>query len=186
MKTIYLSVLFVATLFTAAAAQPNAVNLPRTVTDVFDRNVSANEARILSVAEAMPEEKYDFAPVNGEFKGVRTFSQMIKHVAVDQYLDAAALLREKVPIDQGANLNGPDSLRRKAEILKFLRDAFNYMHKGIRTVNQKNMMESEQFENDRMPRLVIANAAIVHPMDHYGQLVEYLRMNGIDPQLLGK
>lgn len=155
---------------------------PLTVTEVLDRSISGDERMLVSVAEAMPEDKYNFVPVNGEFRGVRSFAQMVKHVAVDQYLDAAALLKEKVSIDRGTNLNGPDSIHTKAEILKFLNDAFAYMHKAIQTVNQRNLMELVQFEDARLPRLTIVDAAISHPLDHYGQLVEYLRMNGINPQ----
>ena len=181
MKTICLFAMFLTVNLSAAdkAAQPET---PRTVTEVFDRSVSANERAVLIMAGAMPEDKYDFAPVNGEFKGVRTFAQMVKHIAVDQYLDAAALLKETAPIDRGVQLNGPDSIRTKAEILKFLEDGFAYMHKAIRTVNQKNLMEMVKFDGIEIPRLTVVTAAISHPMDHYGQLVEYLRMNGIDPQ----
>jgi hypothetical protein len=137
---------------------------------------------LLSVADAMPEDKYDFSPVNGEFQGVRTFGQMIRHVAVDNYVDGAALLQEKVPIDPGFHENGPDSIRSKADLLKLLRDSYAYLHKAMRTVNQKNLMELVRFQDARIPRLMIVNSAISHPMDHYGQLIEYLRMNGINPQ----
>lgn len=181
MKIVWLTVILLASCI-GAAGQAAHYDAPRTVTEVLDRSVSGVERLMLSAAEAMPEDKYDFAPVNGEFKGVRTFAQMVKHVAVDQYLDAASLLQEKVPIDQGTNLNGPDSLHTKAEILKFLRDAFVYTHKAVRTVNQKNLMELVKFEDARLPRLTIVTAALQHPMDHYGQLIEYLRMSGIDPQ----
>lgn len=165
-----------------AQCQATHYEAPKNITEVYDRFVGSTERQLLNAAEAMPEDKYDFAPVNGEFKGVRTFAQMVKHVAVDQYLDAAALLQEKVPIDQGVSLNGPDSIRTKPEILKFLREGFAYMHKAVRTINQKNIMELVQFQDARIPRITIITAAIAHPMDHYGQLVEYLRMNGIDPQ----
>lgn len=181
MKATFLLLLLVSVQISAAhkTGQPD---VPRTVTESFDRSVSGAERAILHVAEVMPEEKYNFAPINGEFKGVRTFAQMVKHVAVDQYVDAAALLGEKTPIDQGTQMNGPDSVRTKAEILKFLQDGFAYMHKAMRTVNQKNLMEPLNFQGTQLPRLSIVSAAITHPWDHYGQLVEYLRMNGIDPQ----
>lgn len=181
MKTLCLITILII-ISTGAAQQTSQLDMPRTVTEVFDRSVSNAERAILTMAKAMPAEKYDFAPVNGEFKGVRTFAQMVKHIAVDQYLDAAALLKEKTPIDRGMQLNGPDSIRTKAEILKFVGDAFAYMHKAIRTVNQKNLMETVKFDGVEIPRLTIVTAAISHPMDHYGQLIEYLRMNGIDPQ----
>lgn len=180
MKTIWLSLAVIAA--TVGAACQGSDPSPRTATEVFDRSVSATESMVTALAEAMPEEKYAFAPINGEFRGVRTFGQMLKHIAVDQYVDAAALLKEKVPIDPGTSLNGPDSIQSKAQILEFLHSGFAYMHKAIRTVNQKNLMEVVNFQEARIPRLTIVTSALAHPMDHYGQLIEYLRMNGIDPQ----
>jgi hypothetical protein len=181
MRMIWLALVFI----TTSSGVPRLAaysDQPRTVTEVFDRTISGEERQILAVAEAMPADKYAFAPVNGEFSGVRTFGQMVKHIAVDYYVDAAALLQEKIPIDPGDHENGPDSIRGKSEVLKLLRDSFIYMHKAIRTVNQKNLMEPVQFQDVRIPRLSIVTSALAHPMDHYGQLIEYLRMNGIDPQ----
>ena len=158
--------------------------LPQTVTEVFLQASLHTEAVIISLAEAMPEDKYSFVPTNGEFKGVRTFAQLVKHVAADNYVDAAALLRERPPIDAGERENGPDSLRSKTEIVRFVRDSFEYMQKAIRTANQGNLMERLEFPGAQggIPRLMIVNAAMAHPWDLYGQMIEYLRMNGIDPQ----
>lgn len=181
MKTLCLITILIS-INLSVAQQVGHPNLPHTVTESFDRSVCNAESALLRLAEIMPEGKYNFAPVNGEFKGVRTFAQMLKHVAVDQYVDAAALLKEKTPINQGVHMNGPDSIRTKPEILKFLQDGFTYMHKATRTVNQKNLMELVKFDEVEIPRLSIVSAAISHPWDHYGQLIEYLRMNGIDPQ----
>ena len=109
---------------------------------------------------------------------------MAKHVAANNYVDAAALLSERPPIDVHERDNGPDSIRTKAEILRFVRDSFEYMQKAIRTVNQGNLMERVEFPGAQggISRLRIIDAAMVHPWDLYGQMIEYLRMNGIDPQ----
>jgi hypothetical protein len=182
MKTICLAVILIATGI-GAASQAAHPEMPRNVTEVFDRSVSGAERALLSVADAMPEDKYDFVPVNGEFKGVRTFGQMVKHVAIDNYVAGAALLRERIPIDPGVHENGPDSIRGKAELLRLLQNSFAYMHKAIGTVNKNNLMQLLSFqESGDIPRLSIVSSAISHPWDHYGQLVEYLRVNGIDPQ----
>ena len=136
------------------------------------------------VANGMPEALYSFVPSNGEFKGVRTFSQLVKHVAVDNYMMGAALLGGKAPIDVGVHENGPDGIVTKAEIVEFLQHSFTYLHKAVATVNQRNLMESVSYEGVLIPRLVVVNAAISHPWDIFGQMIEYLRMNGIDPQKL--
>lgn len=158
--------------------------MPQTVTEVFSQSSIHTEAVIISLAEAMPEDKFSFVPTSGEFRGVRTFGQLVKHVAADNYVDAAALLREKPPIDIGERENGPDSLKSKTEIIRLVRDSFEYMQKAIRTVNQANLMERLEFPGAQsgIPRLMIINAAMAHPWDIYGQMIEYLRMNGIDPQ----
>ena len=163
------------------------MNLPAqpaltTVTYVFQQSVSGPERAALKLADAMPEAKYSFVPTNGEFKGVRTFAQLVKHIAVDNYMMGAALLGEKVPVDIGLHENGPDAINSKRQITEFLQASFQYMRKAVSTVNQENLMAPVSYEGASLPRLAIVNAAISHPWDIYGQMIEYLRMNGIDPQ----
>jgi hypothetical protein len=132
----------------------------------------------------MPEANYSFVPKNGKFGGVRSFALLVKHIAVDNYMMGAALLGEKVPIEVGVHENGSDAINTKAQIMALLRDSFLYLHKAVDTVGQQNLLESVTYEGVAVPRLVIVNAAISHPWDIYGQMIEYLRMNGIDPQHL--
>src|SRR5271167_4715241 len=83
-----------------AAAQANKPKEERrTVTVVLQSTISNLEYEFVPAAEAMPEEKFGFAPTSGEFKGVRTFAQQIKHVAAVNYEIGAALLEEKSPVD---------------------------------------------------------------------------------------
>jgi hypothetical protein len=166
-----------------AFCQTTAPTAPKNVTEVFDMSVSGPERATLALAERMPEQRYSFAPTRGEFKGVRTFAQLVRHIAVDNYLNGAALLGVKPPIEAGPHENGPDSLRSKAEVVQFLRDSFVYLHKAIATVNEQNLMERVDYPGGgRVARLSVVTAAISHPWDIYGQMIEYLRMNGIDPQ----
>ena len=156
---------------------------PISVVEVFDRSVDGPERATLRWQRKCPSLVYSFVPTQGEFKGVRTFAQLAKHIAVANYQMGAALLREKVPIEPGPHNNGPDSLRTKADVVKFLRESFVYLHKGIATVNEHNLLEVVELpEGGRVPRLSVVTAAISHPWDIYGQMIEYLRMNGIDPQ----
>ena len=166
-----------------AFAQAVVADSPKDVTQVFERSVSGPERATLALAEHMPAERYNFAPAKGAFKGVRTFAQLVKHIAIDNYLNGAALLGEKPPIDPGPRENGPDSIRSKEEVMNFLRDSFAYLHKAMATVNEHNLMEVVDYPGGgRVARLSVVTAAIAHPWDIYGQMVEYLRMNGIDPQ----
>jgi hypothetical protein len=155
-----------------------------TVTQEFQGFVSHGPERAcIALAKKMPEERYGFVPTNGEFKGVRNFAQLAKHIAVDNYLSGAALLGEKPPVDPGAHENGPNSIQTKAQVLQFLQDSFAYLHKGVATVNQKNLLQPVDYPGGgRVSRLTVVTSAIAHPWDIYGQMIEYLRMNGIDPQ----
>jgi hypothetical protein len=163
-------------------AQASKSDEHRTIAQVYDRGLTNLEKEFVPAAEAMPEDKYSFAPTNGEFKGVRTFASEIKHVAAVNYMLAAGILGEKPPVDIGSE-NGPDSVKTKAEIVKFLNDSFAYLQKSVNTINAKNLVESikSPFGDGTTTRLGLASLALAHPMDHYGQMVEYLRMNSIIP-----
>ena len=154
----------------------------RTVTQVLNQTVSNMEHEFVPAAEAMPEDKFGFAPTNGEFKGVRTFAQQIKHVAAVNYELGAAILEEKPPADIGDE-SGPASVTTKADILKYLNDSFAYVHKAVQTINDKNLVETVKspFGEGKVSRLGLATSVAWHGFDHYGQIVEYLRMNGIIP-----
>jgi hypothetical protein len=153
-----------------------------TVAQVLDRSVTGVENEFVPAADAMPEDKYSFVPTNGEFKGVRSFAQQVKHVAAVNYLVGAAILEEKPPVDLGSE-NGPDSLKTKADIVKFLKDSFAYVHKAVGTINDGNLLSpiKSPFGEGMTTRLGMATLIVGHCFDHYGQMVEYLRMNSIVP-----
>lgn len=166
-----------------SAAQDNkGKDEHRTVAQVLDHTVMNIEHEFVSAADAMPEDKFGFAPTNGEFKGVRTFGEQVKHVAAVNYIFGAAILGEKVPVDVGDE-SGPASLKAKAEILNYLKDSFAYVHKAVATINEKNLVEPAKspFGEGSVTRLGLATSVAAHGFDHYGQMVEYLRMNGIVP-----
>src|SRR5271167_3150485 len=106
---------------------------------VFDRNLGGVEKEVVSAAEAMPDDKFNFAPTQGEFKGVRTFAQQIKHIAAVNYMLGAGILGEKPPIDLKGE-NGPDSITSKADVVKFLKDSFAYLHKAAKSLDESNVL----------------------------------------------
>jgi uncharacterized damage-inducible protein DinB len=167
----------------AAAPQANAQKQEHhTVTQVLDMTVTTLEHDLVPAVEAMPEEKFGFAPTNGEFKGVRTFAQQVKHVAAVNYELAAAILQEKPPVEIGDE-SGPASITSKADIVKYLKDSFAYVHKAIATINEGNYLEAVKspFGEGKITRMSLATSVAWHGFDHYGQMVVYLRMNGIIP-----
>ena len=157
---------------------------PPTVSSVLNAYYGAVEQEVVSAAEAMPEEKYSFAPTNGEFKGVRTFAEQVKHIAFANHLFFGPLMGETITAKSvEENANGPADLKTKAEIVQYLKDSFALGHKAIGTITAENQLTP--LPKPVFPflatRLGISTVGTFHPMDHYGQMVEYLRMNGIVP-----
>jgi uncharacterized damage-inducible protein DinB len=136
----------------------------------YDKLLTMVESEFVSAAEAMPEDKYNYAPTTGEFKGVRTFAQQVKHVAQANYYfwsfagdttDAKAI----------------DSLTSKADIVKALKDSLAAAHKAIATITDENALVMTKTGTPAG----MTSFGLAHMMDHYGQMVVYLRMNGIVP-----
>jgi len=154
-----------------------------TFASVIDHQLTNTEKTVVPAADAMPADKYDFAPTQGEFKGVRTFGAEVKHMAVANYALGAGILGEKPPVDLGGGPDGPANIKSKADIMKFLNDSFVYAHKAVNSINETNILEpvKSPFGSSMTTRLALAMSITGHPYDHYGQMVEYLRMNSIIP-----
>ena len=154
----------------------------KTITSVVDGTVKTIEGELVPAVEAMPEDKFGFAPTNGEFKGVRTFGEQAKHVAAVNYIVAATILGEKPPVDTGGE-KGPDTVKSKADIVKFLKDSYSYAHKAVATINEGNAVApiKNPFGEGTATRLGMCTVFAWHGFDHYGQMVVYLRSNGIVP-----
>jgi uncharacterized damage-inducible protein DinB len=170
------SLLSVTFLFCASAVCAD----PPTVGEVLDSQFRIWDQEIISTVEAMPGDKFDFAPTAGEFKGARTFGQQAKHLAAVIYDFSASVLGEKAPADTGKLNEGPESLRTKAQIVEYVRGALAYGHKAVLSVTEKNQLNRAERGSQSTP-LYKAVFLMSHSMDHYGQMVEYLRMNGIVP-----
>ncbi len=165
-----------------AATTAFAADAP-TIAQIYDNQLRNAERDIVRLAEAMPADKYNFAPTNGTFTGVRTFGLQVRHIATFLYVGAASVLGEKPTIDQGKDENGPDSLQTKEQIVKFLKDSFVYAHKAMQSLTDKNQLDMvpSPFGRGEMPRASAALFCEWHPFDHYGQMVVYARMNGVVP-----
>ncbi len=167
-----------------AVAQEMKAAEPHTIAQVLSQGVGIVEKEFVPAVEAMPEDKFAFVPSGGEFKGVRTFALQAKHVAAVNYLIGAAILGEKPPVELGGE-NGPEAIKSKAEVVKFVKDSFAYVQKAVESVNQGNLltpMPSPFGEGEgKVTRLGMATLVVAHCFDHYGQIVVYLRMNGIVP-----
>jgi uncharacterized damage-inducible protein DinB len=139
---------------------------------------------VASAADAMPADKYGFAPTDGEFKGVRTFGQQVKHLAATNHILAAAALGEQPPADAGDEV-GPERVRTKAEILEYLNGSFAHLGRAIDAIGEKGAVVKSSpispLKGAEATRLALTVESLIHAFDHYGQMVEYLRMNGVVP-----
>jgi hypothetical protein len=176
-----------ATMSAAAASAPSPRQSQQpsapTIASALDREISGVEKQVVDVAEAMPEDKYNFSPETlnipgADYKGVRSFAVQVKHVAASNYFIWSPLTDDKLPegLKDG---NGPENLKTKADINKFLKDSFALGHKAAATLTAENMLQNPG--NSKSTRLRLATFGIAHAFDHYGQMIEYLRMNGIVP-----
>jgi uncharacterized damage-inducible protein DinB len=170
----------------AGASAASSPSTPPTIASAIDREISIVEKELIDAAEAMPEDKFDFSPeklnISGsDYKGVRTFGQQLKHVAASNYLIWSPITGEKPP-DNVNDGKGPDNMKAKADIIKYLKDSFAFGHKSVATLTSSNLVEPITSSSGRQTtRLFLATFAPAHCFDHYGQLIEYLRMNGIVP-----
>jgi uncharacterized damage-inducible protein DinB len=130
----------------------------------------------------MPADKYSFAPTVGEFHGVRTFAKQLKHAAAVQYLVSMSILGEPVTAEM-ADERGPDAARSKADVMKYLEGSFTELHRAAATLDETNAFTPMKgvFGSAPATRVGLIAGALAHSSNHYGQMVEYLRMNGIVP-----
>lgn len=155
---------------------------------IYDQQVGSIEREVLALVEAMPADKFDFAPGDfspgkGTFAGVRTFALQARHDATMIWRISASVLGEQPPLDTGPGDNGPATLKTKDQIVEYFKGAVAYAHKAMSSMTQQNML-------DRVPsplgpgmttRLAAAAFLGLHSYDHYGQMVVYARMNGVVP-----
>jgi uncharacterized damage-inducible protein DinB len=168
-----------------ASGRPRVPQGPPSITATLDFQLAIEEWEVVGLADAMPEDKYSFAPTNGEFKGVRTFAQQAKHIGTvnNRFFNAILGQPAATPSSQFEAENGPDSMQTKGQIMQYLRDSFVLGHRTIATINVDNAFVP--MKTPATPFLQTPAATVIfdcaHTMDHYGQMVEYLRDNGVVP-----
>lgn len=168
----------------APPAQQSSQPAP-TIASTVDGQVSAYEKLMVDAAEAMPDDKFDFNPAslnipNSAYKDVRTFAQLIKHTGAANFRLWTNVSGDKMP-DNIKGSNGPDELKTKAEIIQFLKDSFAAGHRAAKSLTAENFLQPIPFRSGNSTRLFVATFGVIHDADEYGQMIEYLRMNGIVP-----
>lgn len=140
------------------------------------------EVEVLGVAKAMPSDKYSFAPTSAmlpgsKFDGVRTFAQEATHIAQANYFFFSGFGVGKPEVD----VKSLGTLTSKEQIVAALRASFAYAHKAVNSITPANAYTAIKDVDGMNTRATVASFAVAHGYDHYGQMVEYLRMSGVVP-----
>jgi len=168
---------------TKQAAQKE--DIPKSIAESVGGTLQFAEGNFLGIAEAMPEDKYSFIPTTGKFDDGRSFGEQVKHVACAQFAFFNEFEDKKPPDD--CEKGGHDPAKTKAELIKYLKDSFDYSNGVLATLTAKNALDRvEGRYAGPNTKLGISVIAVWHITDHYGQLVEYLRLNGIVPPMTQK
>jgi uncharacterized damage-inducible protein DinB len=159
--------LMVAVVASSLLAQGTSPGLAKELAATWDRAATD----ILDVAEAMPEEKYDFKPV----PEVQTFGEQIVHLAgiVQRFIDTA----------KGTKTEATHKTMTKAEAIGRLKQTFQEGKEMFASLSDAQMLEQVKFPiGDRMvTRYGYWMGPLYQVRNHHGQLVVYLRLNGIVP-----
>lgn len=183
-----LSLLMVCALLTSAAAQQPAEK-PKTeerpgVSATYHRQLGSIERQVVGAVEAMPADKFAFVPTGdaAALKDIRPFAEQVKHMAAANIAFASAIMGEKSPYTVDDIVKGLPNLKTRDEAVAVLKDSFAKAHKAMDAITEANLTEliASPFDN-KMSRMQMANLILFHNMDHYGQLVVYLRLNNVVP-----
>lgn len=181
-----LRVSLAASLFAAALGASSQQPAP-TVSSALDAQLTLVERQFVPAAEAMPADKYAYAPPGADFRGVRTFALEVRHVATANFVIYSAILGQDPPagVTVTGAANGPDNLQTRDQILQYLKDSIALGHRAMASLTDTNALAPLGHSPIAIPsvntRMALALFSFSHAMDHYGQMVEYLRMNGIVP-----
>ena len=157
----------------------------------IDSELAIIEGEMMGAVNAMPAEKFSFAPSAAifaptqttEFATVRTFAQQATHVAQANYFFYMTISGVKPDVDMKAM----GSMTKKEDVVAALAGSFAFAHKAIATITEANAFEAVKIQEPGIhTKATLAQFGVSHAFDHYGQMVEYLRMNGIVPPASAK
>jgi uncharacterized damage-inducible protein DinB len=167
----------------AIGAEEDAAGGPQpSAASVLDAWVTQVEQLVVPAADALPGERYSFAPSGGEFRGARTFAEQVKHLAAANWQLGSRAAGETPPAGT-RNETAPESIRTKAQVMEYLRGSFACLHRAASASAGARLVEPIDGTSGtwQRTRLGLLMDAIAHSSNHYGQMAVYLRMNGIVP-----
>jgi len=154
-------------------AQDKPATSPENPLSTWNRAAYARvKGILLKSAEKMPEENYSFKPVDT----VRSYGQIVAHVADSQYAFCSIALGEKNP--------APDiehTKTTKADLISALNAAFAYCDKAYDGLTDATAVQTIKLFGNDAPRLSALTVNNMHDLEHYGNLTTYMRMKNIVP-----
>jgi uncharacterized damage-inducible protein DinB len=127
---------------------------------------------VLTMAESIPEDKYDYKPT----PEVRTVREQLIHLTQENHM-----FLSQVAGESSGDLSRFNNLKTRAEVLRALRESYEYGAKILAGLNEQTAMEMISFRNNRVPRFAPILSNISDNQNHYGNLVVYVRLNGMVP-----
>lgn len=149
---------------TAAPANP--------ISDSQKRIYAMLSATVVAAAEKMPEENYSFKPA----PDVRSFGQLVGHLADSQYYFCSVVTGETKPVSDAEK-----SKTAKADLVAALKDAVAYCNKTYAAMTDAKGSQMMKFMNFDIAKLTVLAGNFAHDYEHYGNMVTYMRIKGIVP-----
>jgi uncharacterized damage-inducible protein DinB len=127
---------------------------------------------LVSSAEKMPEDSYNFKPT----EAVRSYGQIVGHLADAQYNFCSMSLGETNP-----GLKIEQTKTSKADLVAALKDALAYCDKAYDSMTDASGIQTVKMFGMDMPKFGVLNINNAHDMEHYGNLVTYMRLKNVVP-----
>lgn len=133
---------------------------------------------LVAIVAAMPEEKYEFRPA----RDVRSFREMVEHLIADSYTHAGYVMGKSRAESEKIAAEKTKGIKTRSEYLKAMGEAFDFADRMLAGITDENAMDTvTAMRGAKATRVEAALQAFEDDMDHYGNFVVYLRLNGIVP-----
>ena len=165
-----ISVSVLASLANAQEGMPNPIMAPNPLTATISIFRSNMQDKIMKSADAMPESKYSYRPT----KDVRSFAEILNHVADISYTLCSNVKGEANPTSATAKVS-------KTEIIAYLKGSFDYCDGVYSGFTDAHLNAPADFFGVKTNKMFILTQVGNHDALHYGNLVTYLRINGLEP-----
>ncbi len=149
---------------------PNPTSAPNPLTKTLSLFSDNMQAKIVNAANMMPESKYSYRPV----KDVRSFGEILTHIADISYYLCSNMKGEAPPAP-------PASKTSKAEITSYLKASFDYCDGAYAGFTDAHLNDPANFWGHATNKMFMVTQLGNHDALHYGNLVTYLRLNGLVP-----